>query len=272
VDKPVEIKVGGMRALVTGGSRGMGFEWAKLLLKDKAHVVLMGQNLEALLKAQKELRLSAKNQTIDILSVDLRDEGALRDQLQTFLKGNQVDILVNNAGVVHRGKFVDVPFEDHRDVIAVNILGVMSITHMVLKTMIARHSGSIVNIASMAGLTGVPHMASYVASKWAVIGFTESLRLEMQEAGLDGIKFMTFCPSYVQTGMFRGAKPPFLSRWLNPADTVQKAYNGFKRGKTLVIDPEIAHLIPLARSLLPTVINDKVWQILGIHKSSGLKD
>lgn len=272
MNKPVGIRVAGMRALVTGGSRGMGFEWAKLLIKDKAHVVLLGQNLEALVKAQKELSLCAKNQTIDILSVDLRDEGALRDQLQGFLKVHQVDILVNNAGLVHRGNFVDVPFENHRDVITVNLLGMMLVTHMVLKTMIPRHTGSIVNIASMAGLTGVPHMASYVASKWAVIGFTESLRLEMQEAGLDGIKFMSFCPSYVQTGMFRGAKPPFLSRWLKPADTVQKAYEGFKRGKTLVIDPEIAHLIPLARSLLPTFINDKVWQILGIQKSSGLKD
>ncbi len=266
------VKVAGMRALITGGSRGMGFEWAKLLLKDQAHVVLLGQNQEALLKAQKELSLTAKNQMIDILPVDMRDDGALRDRVQEFIKGNQVDILVNNAGLVHRGKFVGVPFEKHRDVMEVNILGLMSITHMVLKTMVARHAGYIVNIASMAGLTGVPHMASYVASKWAVIGFTESLRLEMREAGLEGIKLMTFCPSYVQTGMFRGAKPPFLSRWLNPADTVQKAYDGFKRGKTLVIDPEIAHLIPLARSLLPTVINDKVWQILGIHKSSGLKD
>lgn len=264
----MQFDLAGKKAIVTGGSRGMGFEWAKLLLSDKVNIVLVGQNKESLLKAQKELEILSPHQTIEILEFDLKDEKSFTPKFEKFLERTPIDILINNAGVVHRGRFTEISMEQHREVMEVNILGMMSLTHMVLKGMVDRKCGYVVNIASMAGLAGVSNMVSYVASKWAVIGFTESLRLEMQEISGSDIKFMTFCPSYVKTGMFHGAKPPLFSRWLKPRDTVRKAYEGFKRGKTLVIDPDIGLLIPIARSLLPTVLNDKVGQILGLNHSA----
>lgn len=249
----------------------MGLEWAKILLKNRVDVVLLGQDESALHKAQKELEMLETEQTVEILSIDITDEQALKTTLLKFLEHTQIDILINNAGVVQRGAFLEVSMEKHRAVMEVNILGMMSLTHIVLQGMVQRNSGYVVNIASMAGLTGVPHIASYVASKWAVIGFTESLRIEMQELSKNGIRFMTFCPSYVRTGMFSGAKPPLFSKWLRPQDTVKKAFDGLIHGKTLVIDPDIAQIIPLARTLLPTLVYDKVWKTLGINKSAGQK-
>jgi short-subunit dehydrogenase len=259
----------GKTALVTGGSRGMGKEWARLLLKDQAHVVLWGRDKHSLEEAQKELKEGFPAGQITIGAVDLADQSALLEAAQELKKHQSIDILINNAGLVHRGPFTDVTIDEHREVISVNLLAMITLTHIFLQPMIQRRSGHIVNIASMAGLTGVANMASYTASKWAVLGFTESIRLEMQEAGLKDIKLMSFCPSYVSTGLFAGARPPLLTKWLKASTTVEKAYEGFKKDKAVVVDPEIGWLVPLARTLLPTSINDKVTQLLGVSRSAG---
>ena len=119
-------------------------------------------------------------------------------------------------GIVHGGTFLDVPLDRHRSTFQVNILGVVAVTHAFLPDLAARPDAHIVNIASAAGFTGLPFASTYAASKWAVIGFSESIRLELLEQGRPHVRVTTVCPGYVGTGMFEGARALRLTRILKP--------------------------------------------------------
>lgn len=259
----------GLTALVTGGSKGMGKEWARLLLRDGAHVVLWGRNTKDLQVAQKDLIDEHPESLVEIASVDIGQKGQLDRALAQLLENHQVDVLINNAGTVFRGSFTELPLEDHLKVMSVNLEAPIAITHRILGSMIKRNFGYIVNVSSLAGFIGIPNMAAYSATKWGLIGFSEAIRLELSEQGKSGIRILTYCPSYVQTGLFSGAKPPFLTSWLKPHDTVKRAYQALKEGKTLLVDPEMGRLITPLRGILPEKINEFIWRVLGVNQSSG---
>jgi all-trans-retinol dehydrogenase (NAD+) len=134
--------------------------------------------------------------------------------------------------------------------------------------MIAKDSGHIINISSASGFIGMPYMPAYAASKWAVIGLTESLRLEMELERFHGIRFTLFCPSYVDTGMFAGVKAPKLVPLLSPEEAVKRAYKGFRRGEYFILEPFMVKFTPALKALLPRPIFDKVSDILGVTISA----
>jgi short-subunit dehydrogenase len=103
-----------------------------------------------------------------------------------------------------------------------------------------------------------------VASKWGVIGFTESLRYELAHRP---IGFTLFCPSFVDTGMFAGARPPLFTRMLTPEVAVDRAYEGFRRGEYLIVEPFMAKLTPALKGLLPTWLFDVLARTLGVTRS-----
>jgi len=109
-----------------------------------------------------------------------------------------VDVLVNNAGTAWFGDFVDEDYASMDAVIDVNVKGVMHLTRMVLPEMLERGAGVIVNVASGAGLSGFAGLVSYCASKFAVVGFTEALDLEVRECG---VRVYAVCPGRVATDM-----------------------------------------------------------------------
>ncbi len=111
-------------------------------------------------------------------------------------------------------------------------------------------------------------MPAYAARKWAVIGMTESLRLEMELEGHKGIKFTLFCPSYVDTGMFDGVKPPLLAPILTPEIAVKRAYKAFRKGEYIILEPLIVKFTPALKALLPTTVFDRISNVLGISKSA----
>ena len=129
-----------------------------------------------------------------------------------------IDVLVNNAGVVFGGTFLEVPLDRHLATVAVNLSGVLAMTHAFLPDLIARPAGHIVNIASAAAVIALPMATSYAASKCAVLGFSDSLREELRELGHRHVGITAVCPGYIATGLFDGAKPARLTRWLTPEE------------------------------------------------------
>lgn len=196
--------LGDQRVLVTGGSRGIGLATAQAFLEEGARVAICAQDpvrLEAVaegLGAQGEIFAQA---------LDIRDASQVVSFVDTCAeRWGGIDVLVNNAGVLWTGPYAEQDYASIDTVIDSNVKGVMYAARAVLPHMLRVARGTIINISSGAGLTGFPELVAYSSSKFAVVGFTESLD---QEVGHRGIRVFGLCPGRVATDMQRelsGAK------------------------------------------------------------------
>ncbi len=258
--------VAGKVALITGGAMGMGRLVAFRCARDGARVVLWDLNkaeLDKTIDDLKKIGADAKGYIFDITDVDKVNETAeaVRGEV------GPVDILVNNAGVVAGGNFLDVPIEKHKWVIGVNINAVMACTYAFLPDMIKKRSGHIVNIASAAGLIGVAGVSSYSASKFAVVGFTEALRMELRKMNLKEVRTTTVCPSFVATGMFEGVKPPAFTPMISPQEMADKIYEGMRKNKVMVVEPLMVKYTPLLKAITHPNQFAAIGEMLGVQKS-----
>jgi len=258
--------VRGKVVVITGAALGMGKLLAKKFVADGARTVMVDLNPQALSAAVSEL--GGPEQGAFEYIADITDRGKVL-ALRQWVHGEfgTVDVLVNNAGIVAGGPFLKVPIEKHLRTIDVNVSALISMTHAFLPDMIEKRAGHLIMLASAAGFVGVPALSSYCASKWAVIGFSESVRLELEREGITGVKLTIVCPSYVDTGMFAGAKAPLLTPMLKPEEIVESIYRGFKQDKLWVIEPAVVKTIPAMKALLPTPIVDRIGALLGMHSS-----
>ncbi|MCK9159817.1 MAG: oxidoreductase [Bacteroidaceae bacterium] len=167
-------------ALITGASSGIGKETALELIKDGFHVYGAARRVEKMEELSK--------QGIQILPLDVTDEESMTRCVKTILeKEGQIDILINNAGYGSYGAIEDVPICEARHQLDVNLFGLARMTQLVLPPMRAHHYGKIVNISSMAGKIHTPYGAWYHATKFAVEGFSDCLRMEVAPFGIDVI-------------------------------------------------------------------------------------
>lgn len=166
-------------------------------------------------------------------------------------EGIVVDVLINCAGIVRGNATFDKQTLSDIDLtMAVNALAPMYVAREFLPEMLERHSGHICNIASAAGMIANPRMSVYVASKWAVIGWSESMRIELKQQRSD-VHVTTVAPYYINTGMFDGVKSPILPI-LEPEATARTIIRAIERNKDFKGIPLGFHLIRLAQGLLPT--------------------
>ncbi|MGG5171052.1 SDR family oxidoreductase [Pseudarthrobacter sp. J1738] len=260
----------GSVVLITGAAMGMGKIYAQLAVKDRAsHVVLWDVNEETLNATAAELSGGASEIHPYVVDVSkLEDIQAAAERVRSEV--GSPDVLINNAGIV-RGKY----FWEHEQssdialTMNINSLALMHITREFLPAMIERKRTSrIVNVASAAGLLANPKMSVYCSSKWAVIGWSESLRLELKQAGHGHIGVTTFCPSYIKTGMFEGARGPLLTPLLEPEDVTERVWKAMKAATPIVMMPWTVKLSTALRGVLPVaawdVVADKVF---GVYKS-----
>lgn len=200
--------------------------------------------------------------------VDVTDTENVRDTAADVLQEvGGIDILINNAGVVV-GKYFEAHTPEEIDLsLDVNVRGVMQVAHAFLPSMIRRGRGHLVNIASAAGLIPNPKMSVYAGSKWAVVGWSESLRLEL-EAKYNHLKVTTVTPGYIDTGMFAGVTAPMLMPTLSPTEIVDKIIHGIQENAIHVRAPWSVYLAPFLRGVLPTRIFDYVvGEALGVYES-----
>lgn len=199
-------------------------------------------------------------------AVDITDRASVyRAANETCPEG--ADVLVNNAGYVAGGPFTEVADEKHAATIDVNLTAVIWTCRAFLPGMMKKGRGHIVNMASAAGFLGTPYMAPYNASKWGLIGLTESLKLEMDELGHKNIRFTLICPSYVDTGMFHGVKAPLLVPLLMPEPLIRKAYAAFKSNRYMLLEPFLVKLVPWLQGVLPHTWFAAISRLLGVTRS-----
>jgi len=258
--------VQGETVLITGGGAGMGLLWAKKFAADGARLVLWDLNEQALATAAAELRAQGAEVLTDVVNVVDRERiYAAAADVQSKTGG--VSVLVNNAGVVFAGPLLDTPDDKLALTLDVDLKALFWTTKAFLPRMLERDHGHIINVASAAGFIGVPLMPAYCAAKWGVIGMTESVRLEVARLGKKGVRFTLFCPSFVNTGMFAGAKPPMLTKLLEPQAVIDIAYRAFKRDQYMVREPFMVKITPALKALLPVKLFDTVSDMLGASQS-----
>lgn len=254
------------RVLITGGAQGMGREMALAFAGEGAEILLGDINKEKLEETGEEVR--SRGVPCHALGLDVTDEKSIlkaRDGIKRDM--GSLDVLVNNAGVVFGGPFLDTPLEKHFATYRVNILGMVAVTHAFLPILINRPSAHLVTIASASGLIGLPDGSTYASSKWAAIGFSESIRLELKLHGHSHVKVTTVCPSYVDTGMFEGARPPRLTTMLDPAKLARRIVEAVRKDEILVLEPWLVKVTPIIRGVLPPVLSDLVSDIFGATTS-----
>lgn len=253
----------GSRILVTGGARGMGLAIAKGAAARGASVVLWDRDAEALRAAEAEV---AGVEPVVGQAVDVADRGAVDAAAARLVsERGPVDILVNNAGVVSGKRFSDLAPEEVERTLAVNAASLFWTTRAFLPAMIRRGRGRVVTMASAGGLVGVPGLSDYCASKFAAVGFHESLRAELRREA-PGVGATLVCPFFVNTGMFAGVRTRFprLLPILEPETVAEAALRAVERDRALVIRPRFVHSLKLLR-LLPAGWLDPIAAFFGIH-------
>ena len=192
------MRLRGQTAIVTGGGRGIGRAICLALAREGADIVVVA-------RTEKEIRETARmvekeGRRAFAVSTDIRIEKDVENMVSEAMNVfGRIDILVNNAGVAHRKYMVDTSIEEYENIMDTNVKGMFFCTKHALPHLLKRGEGRIVNISSGAGKHGIPKLSIYCASKFAVIGFTESIAYEIG----GGVQVYAVCPASVDTDMYR---------------------------------------------------------------------
>jgi len=261
--------VRGTNVVVTGAAMGLGKLFASNAVKEgAATVILWDANESALKETAAELEAAGGTIQFEVVDVTSPDRVAaaaerVRDDIGT------VHVLFNNAGIVRgNGYFWENEPRDFLLTMEVNSIGPMLVAREFLPAMVA--SGTqcrLVNIASSAGLNAIPRMAAYSASKWAAIGFSDSLRLELEQAGHDHVRVTTVCPTYINTGMFDGAKGILFTPMLQQEDVVERTWTAMLKGRPFVVMPWTSKMNKVLSAVLPVRLRDRYLRRVGVYNS-----
>jgi len=187
----------GKNAIITGAGRGIGRAIAIALANEGVNVGLLARSEEHLKEVVKETEAQGVKAVFATADISSNEEVTKAIHSLTSELGT-VDILINNAGIAKFGKFMDLEVEEWEKIIQVNLMGVYYVTRAVLPGMIERQSGDIINISSSAGQKGAPITSAYSASKFGVMGITESLAMEVRK---HNIRVSALTPSTVATDL-----------------------------------------------------------------------
>ncbi|HDR6998868.1 3-ketoacyl-ACP reductase [Bacillus cereus] len=192
----------GKNALITGAGRGIGRAVAIALAKEGVNVGLLArseENLKAVAKEVEAEGVKAEGVKAVIATADVSSYEEVTTAIEMLKNGlGSIDILINNAGISKFGKFLELDVADWEKIIQVNLMGVYYATRAALPSMIEQQSGDIINISSTAGQKGAPVTSAYSASKFGVLGLTESLAMEVRK---HNIRVTALTPSTVATDM-----------------------------------------------------------------------
>jgi len=205
-------------AIVTGSGRGIGKGIAVKFAQEGAKVLIVDIDPKTAEATATEIQKAGGQARWR--KVDVTKEAEVKDMVAFALREfGQIDILVNNAGIVQAAPFLELTEQDWDAILAVNLKGVVLCTKAVVAEMMKRKSGKIINIASRAGKVGIAHMASYCASKFAVVGLTQSNAMEFAPH----ITVNAICPGIVMTYMWEEYLPVTLGkiRGLSPKEMQQ---------------------------------------------------
>ncbi|WP_120003187.1 SDR family oxidoreductase [Nesterenkonia muleiensis] len=250
------------KVLVTGGARGIG----RLLALGAAHrgarVAIWDIDAAAAERVSREIHRTGA--AAEAFGVDVADRTAVKAAAQST---GEIDVLINNAGVVTGKKLLEAQEDEIERTFQVNVHSLYWVTRAFLGGMVERGHGTVVTVASAAGLVGVARQTDYSASKFAAFGFAESLRAELAKDST-GVNSLVVCPSYTSTGMFDGVRTrfPLLLPILRPETVAKRALDCIERGESQLVMPRLARTIPVARAM-PVRIFDRTMNFFGVNTS-----
>lgn len=254
--------LGGSTVLITGGGSGIGRRMAIGAARRGANVVIWDVSEERGRAVRDDIR--AHRLPCESHVVDVTDRAAVRAAAEAT---GPVDVLVNNAGVVSGRPLLETSDAAIERTMAVNVLALYWVTRAFLPGMVERRRGTVVTVASAAGLVGVAKQTDYSASKWAAVGFTESLRAEMRTQHT-GVRTLVVCPFFIDTGMFEGVRSrfPLLLPILKEGEVARAVLDGVESGKQQLVLPPLVGLVPPAR-MLPVRVFDAFCDVMGINQT-----
>lgn len=253
-------------ALITGGCSGIGLLTGQILLgKGLGRLIVWDlQTADALDKIDPDGKYKDR---ISVDTVDISDVDQVTHLVEKYLREGWVpDILINNAGIVVGKNFVEHSVSDIRKTLDVNVFSHMLVTRLWLPEMMKKKSLHIVNIASAASYIGNRKMSVYAASKWAMHGWSDSLRLELAALSPQ-FRVSLINPYYIGTGMFEGVKSAWWLPVLKPEKVAQAIVRAIETNLRVVRMPFLVKLTPALRGLLPLPLFDFIATLLGVYKT-----
>jgi all-trans-retinol dehydrogenase (NAD+) len=254
--------------LVTGAGSGIGRLLALKLSDLGARLVLWDVNEKGNEETKKMIvdkNGEAHSYTIDLCN---REEVyALADKVRAQV--GEVDMLINNAGIVTGRRYMDCPDSLIVKTMEVNVMSHFWTVKAFLPGMMQRNHGHIVSVASAAGLFGAVDLADYCASKFAAVGFNESLSIEIDTRGYTGVFCTTVCPYYINTGMFDGvqSKYNFMLPLLEPDYVADKIIEGVQTNQEYLMIPRLIYFLYYLRGVLPVKVGYYLSHTLGVTHS-----
>lgn len=262
--------------IVTGGSSGIGRACALRFAKAGARVVISARSGDRLAQVEQELHALGA----DVLSVqaDVANENdCVRLINETLNRFGRIDVLINNAGISMRALFRDVDLGVIRQLMEVNFFGTVYCTRYAMRQLI-KHEGSVVGISSVAGFQGLPGRTGYSASKFAMQGFFDALRVENLRTGLH---VMTVCPGYTESnirntaltadGSPQGKTPKEEQQLMTAEEVADHVFNGVVRRKREVVLTTQGKLAFYLRKFFPAIVDRLVYRSLENEPDSPLR-
>ncbi len=263
----------GTNVLITGGASGIGRIMGRICLeKGASNLIVWDINQANIDKTEAELsdvkpaEAGVSKGQIHSYIVNVSDPQAIKsayDKVKSEV--GDVDILVNCAGIVRGNNTFDKQTVQDIDLtMDINANAPMYVALAVLPDMLSRDRGHICNIASAAGMLGVPKLSVYCASKWAVIGWTESMRVELKQAR-SHVRVTSVAPYFINTGMFDGVNSKVFPI-LDPENTAAKIIRAVEVGKSFRGIPFAYHFIRIWQGLLPNFLFDFIFgKVFGVY-------
>lgn len=263
----------GTNVLITGGASGIGRIMGRICLeKGASNLIVWDINQANIDKTEAELsdvkpaEAGVSKGQIHSYIVNVSDPQAIKLAYEKVKSEvGEVDILVNCAGIVRGNNTFDKQTVQDIDLtMDINANAPMYVALAVLPDMLRRDRGHICNIASAAGMLGVPKLSVYCASKWAVIGWTESMRVELKQAR-SHVRVTSVAPYFINTGMFDGVNSKVFPI-LDPEKTAAKIIRAVEVGKSFRGIPFAYHFIRIWQGLLPNFLFDFIFgKVFGVY-------
>lgn len=263
----------GTNVLITGGASGIGRIMGRICLeKGASNLIVWDINQANIDKTEAELsdvkpaEAGVSKGQIHSYIVNVSDPQAIKSAYEKVKSEvGEVDILVNCAGIVRGNNTFDKQTVQDIDLtMYINANAPMYVALAVLPDMLRRDRGHICNIASAAGMLGVPKLSVYCASKWAVIGWTESMRVELKQAR-SHVRVTSVAPYFINTGMFDGVNSKVFPI-LDPEKTAAKIIRAVEVGKSFRGIPFAYHFIRIWQGLLPNFLFDFIFgKVFGVY-------
>ena len=258
------MKIKGSNVLITGGASGIGKIMGRMALEKGArNLIIWDINIAAIEAVKQEFKELGN---VYGYRVDVSSNDTVVNTYKRVLEDcGEVDILINCAGIVTSNKTFDQMSADEiTRTININTIAPMFVAHAMLPGMLRRNRGHICTITSAGGMLSNPKMSVYAASKWGATGWSDSVRIELQEMK-SKVRITTVAPYYINTGMFDGVKSPIIPI-LKPEYVSRKVLRAIEKNKNFAGIPFGFHFIRFWQAFLPTRVFDFFFgKVFGIY-------